>query len=114
MEVNKIIANNYGQSNIKKRIDATVIIPVYNTEKYIERAVKSVLNQTMGNFEILLVDDGSSDGSWEVCRKLSILEDRITAIRNQHSGVSAARNIGIEQAQGRYLFFLDSDDEWED
>ena len=99
---------------LKKRIDATVIIPVYNTDKYIERAVKSVLNQTMGNFEILLVDDGSSDGSWEVCRKLSILEDRITAIRNQHSGVSAARNIGIEQAQGRYLFFLDSDDEWED
>lgn len=90
----------------------SVIIPIYNTEKYIRRSVDSVLNQTYQNFEILLVNDGSNDRSPEVCEDLSNKDERIQYFTQKNQGVSVARNLGLKNAKGEYVFFLDSDDEW--
>ena len=89
---------------------SSVIVPVYNTEKYIVCCVKSVLEQTYTDFELLLIDDGSQDASKGICEKLCRNDKRIRLIHQKHRGVSAARNAGIEAAEGKYLFFLDSDD----
>lgn len=97
---------------INYEIEASIIIPVYNTAGYIERAVKSVLNQTFQNFEIILVDDGSTDTSWEVCKQLINLSEKIHIFHKENAGVSSARNLGLREAKGKYIFFLDSDDEW--
>lgn len=88
----------------------SVIIPVYNRQAYLEECVRSVLAQTYPNFEIILVDDGSADGSAELCRTLSGQDSRIKFFAAEHGGVSAARNIALENAGGDYFFFLDSDD----
>ncbi|MCK4441816.1 MAG: glycosyltransferase family 2 protein [Sulfurovaceae bacterium] len=88
----------------------SVIIPLYNKEKYIKRALDSVLNQTFSNFEIIVVDDGSSDKSCEIVE--SITDDRINLIHKKNGGVSSARNRGIKEAKGEYIAFLDADDEW--
>ena len=88
----------------------SVIIPVYNTKQYICGCVKSVLKQTYKDFELILVDDGSWDGSENICERLCTADKRIRLIHQKHSGVSAARNTGIKAAKGKYLFFLDSDD----
>lgn len=93
-------------------IEASIIIPVYNTERYIERAVKSVLNQTFQNFELIVIDDGSTDTSWEVCKGLINLSEKISIFHQENAGVSSARNFGLKEAKGKYIFFLDSDDEW--
>ena len=90
----------------------SVIIPIYNTEKYIKRAVDSVLSQTYQNFEILLINDGSSDGSSGICENLSNQDKRIRYFYQKNQGVSVARNLGLKKAKGDYIFFLDSDDEW--
>lgn len=86
----------------------SVIIPVYNKEKYIEIAIRSVLNQTYQNFEIVIVDDGSTDRSAAIIN--AIADSRIRLIQQKNSGVSRARNCGIEAAQGELVFFLDGDD----
>ncbi len=88
----------------------SVIIPVYNTKEYLEDCVNSVLEQTWPDFELILIDDGSQDGSREICEELCRKDNRIRSIFQEHKGVSAARNAGIEAAEGKYLFFLDSDD----
>ena len=88
----------------------SVIIPVYNSEQYILDCIQSVQNQSYSNLEILLIDDGSVDGSREICKQLDCLDQRIHIFLQKHKGVSAARNTGIEVAKGKYLFFLDSDD----
>ena len=88
----------------------SVIIPVYNVEKYIERCVKSVLNQTYQDFEILLINDGSTDNSGKICEELAFKHEQIRLIEQKNQGVSAARNIGIEKAKGEFLTFIDSDD----
>lgn len=88
----------------------SVIIPVYNRAAVLQECVESVLSQSFQNFEILLIDDGSSDGSLDLCRKLMQLDNRILVLNIAHAGVSAARNHGIDSARGEYLFFLDSDD----
>ena len=88
----------------------SVIVPVYNTKRYIYDCVKSVLKQTFENFELILIDDGSQDSSKDICEKLCRIDRRIQLIYQKHSGVSAARNAGIDAAKGKYLFFLDSDD----
>lgn len=88
----------------------SVIIPIYNTEPYISDCVHSVLKQTYTCFEIILIDDGSEDGSLEVCKELRTEDERIYLLEQEHKGVSAARNLGIKISQGKYLFFLDSDD----
>lgn len=88
----------------------SVIVPVYNSEKYIGSCVESVLAQSYSAFELILIEDGSKDHSLEICEALCKRDTRIRLVKQEHRGVSAARNIGIETAQGKYLFFLDSDD----
>lgn len=88
----------------------SVIVPVYNTEPYLEACVRSVLGQTCSDFELILVDDGSTDGSAALCEKLCAEDRRIKLLRQENRGVSAARNSAMRVAQGEYLFFLDSDD----
>ena len=88
----------------------TVIIPVYKAEKYLARCVDSVLAQTYGDLEIILVDDGSPDGSGAICDEYAAKDRRIQVIHQKNAGVSAARNAGMERASGDYLAFIDSDD----
>ena len=88
----------------------SVIIPVYNAEKYVAATVKSVLSQTYENFEILIIDDGSPDSSIKVCKQFK--DPRIKIIRQENRGLPGARNAGIRHAQGDYLAFLDADDIW--
>ncbi len=88
----------------------SVIIPVYNQEQYVCECIESVLAQTYPDYEILLIDDGSMDKSLEICKDAGKKDKRIRILTQVHSGVSAARNRGIQEARGKYLFFLDSDD----
>lgn len=88
----------------------SVIIPVYNVEKYVEECLYSVINQTYQNLEIIVVDDGSTDGSSDLCDKFSLIDTRVQVIHQQNKGVSAARNIGISKSTGKYITFVDSDD----
>lgn len=88
----------------------SVIIPVYNVKDYIGRMVDSIIVQTYSNLEIILVDDGSKDGSSEECDILATKDTRISVYHKPNGGVSSARNLGIEKAVGDYISFLDSDD----
>ncbi|MBE9178913.1 glycosyltransferase family 2 protein [Oculatella sp. LEGE 06141] len=90
--------------------NVSVVIPVYNAEKYIAATVQSVLNQTYTDFELLIVDDGAIDRSIELCQQFA--DPRIKIIHQPNRGVSAARNAGIREAKGRYIAFLDGDDLW--
>ena len=88
----------------------TVIIPVYNTEEYVERCIRSIMNQTYKNLEIIIVNDGSTDNSLNICKKLQQEDNRIKIISQKNTGVSNARNIGLDNATGEYIGFADSDD----
>lgn len=88
----------------------SIIIPVYNSEEYIEECIRSVMDQTYSNFEILVINDGSEDRSREICNDISKTDERIRVFSQEHKGVSAARNMGLKAAKGKYLFFLDTDD----
>lgn len=88
----------------------SVIIPVYNAEKYIKQCINSVLKQTYGNFELILINDGSRDGSGEICEEYGKIDSRVIVIHQENAGVSVARNRGIQEARGEYLVFIDSDD----
>lgn len=89
----------------------SVIIPVYNAEKFIAETIKSVLNQTYKDFELILVDDGATDGSGEICDSFSKLDTRIRVIHVENGGTCRARNIGMKNAKGKYIGFCDHDDE---
>lgn len=88
----------------------SVIIPVYNVEKYLNRCIDSVLSQTFRDLELILVDDGSPDRCGEICDNYAAKDNRIKVIHKQNAGVSAARNTGIAVACGEYIMFVDSDD----
>lgn len=88
----------------------SVIIPVYNVKNYLSKCVNSVLNQTYNDFEIILIDDGSTDGSSELCDKYNRDNSQVHVFHQKNQGVASARNLGIEQASGDYILFLDSDD----
>ncbi len=88
----------------------SVIIPVYNTEKYLERCVQSVVNQTHQDLEIILVDDGSPDRAGSLCDEMQAWDDRIIVIHKANGGSSSARNAGLDAATGAYIGFVDSDD----
>lgn len=92
----------------------SVIVPVYNVEEYLEECVESVLNQSCGDFELILVDDGSTDGSFELCKKWEQNNDLVKAFRKENGGASSARNFGMDCATGDYVIFLDSDDFYND
>lgn len=88
----------------------SVIIPIYNCERYLNRCVNSVLNQSYKNYELILIDDGSIDASGEMCDQYAEKDERIVVIHQKNQGVSAARNAGIEKSSGKYIVFIDSDD----
>lgn len=88
----------------------SVIIPVYNVEEYLRKCVDSVLNQTYKNLEIILVDDGSTDSSGKICDEYVEKDERISAVHQKNGGLSVARNSGLSEAEGKYVYFLDSDD----
>ena len=90
----------------------SVIIPVYNVEKYLPQCVESVLTQSFENIEVILVDDGSPDNCPAICDEFANKDSRVRVIHKQNGGLSDARNYGIRAAQGEYLLFLDSDDYW--
>ena len=91
----------------------SAIVPAYNVEKYLERCVNSILIQTYENFEIILVDDGSKDQSVEICDKFAQEDNRIKVIHKENGGLSSARNAGMKIAEGKYIVFIDSDDDIE-
>lgn len=90
--------------------EISIIVPVYNVENYLKKCVESILSQTFTDFELLLVDDGSTDSSGEMCDELKRLDERIKVIHKENGGLSSARNAGIDVAKGKYLTFVDSDD----
>lgn len=92
----------------------SIIVPVYNTVKELRRCTDSVLCQTCRDFELILVDDGSRDGSGELCDEIAARDDRVVCIHKENGGCSEARNTGIRAARGTYLLFVDSDDMWDD
>ena len=94
---------------MKKNI-ITVIIPVYNSEKYLEKTIKSILEQTYNNYELILIDNGSTDNSAEICKKYQEKDKRVKFYIQSKKGVSNARNMGIEKATGEFICFVDSDD----
>lgn len=90
--------------------EISVIVPVYNVEKYLDKCVESLIKQTFQDIEILLIDDGSTDSSGAICDKWEIQDARVRAIHKENGGLSDARNRGIQEAVGTYIGFIDSDD----
>lgn len=88
----------------------SIIIPVYNVEKYLKQCLDSVLEQTYTDFEVIMVDDGSTDSSYDICLDYCEKDIRFNALQKENGGASSARNVGIQNAKGDYIFFLDSDD----
>ncbi len=88
----------------------SVIIPVYNVKPYLERCMNTVLNQTYNNLEIIMVDDGSTDGSGEICDRYKETDQRIIVIHKDNGGISSARNAALNIVKGKYICFVDSDD----
>lgn len=93
-----------------KEIKISVIMPVYRVESYVERAIKSILKQTLKEFEFLIVDDGSPDRSGEICDRYAETDSRIRVLHTENRGAPEARNTAIDLARGEYLYFMDSDD----
>ena len=90
----------------------SVIVPVYNVEKYLCKCVDSILVQSYTNFELLLIDDGSTDSSGLICDEYAAKDLRVRVFHKQNGGLSSARNVGISIAMGEYVIFVDSDDYW--
>ena len=88
----------------------SVVVPVYNVEKYLNRCVESIVNQTYKNLEIILVDDGSLDNCPVMCDEWAKKDNRIKVIHKKNGGVSSARNAGIDKSNGKYISFIDPDD----
>lgn len=88
----------------------SVIVPVYNSENYLSECIDSLINQTYKNFELILVDDGSTDKSARMCDEYAIKDSRIKVVHKENGGVSSARNVGLQLSQGEYIQFVDSDD----
>ena len=90
--------------------EISIIVPVYNVEKYLTRCIDSILNQTFTDFELILVDDGSTDKSGVICDKYSKIDSRIKVIHSKNEGAAQARNYGLDIAKGKFIGFVDSDD----
>src|SRR5690606_27364966 len=88
----------------------SVIIPVYNAEKYLRECLDSVLAQTFTDFEVLLINDGSTDASGKICDEYAEKDSRIKVFHKENGGVSSARNLGLDNAKGEWISFVDSDD----
>lgn len=88
----------------------TVIVPVYNVENYLEKCLDSLINQTYKNLEIIVINDGSTDNSGEICQEYAQKDNRIVYIEKENGGQSEARNMGLDRMTGSYVTFVDSDD----
>ena len=86
--------------------EISILVPVYNVEKYISKCIKSILEQSFKNFELILVNDGSTDKSLDICKKFELIDSRIRIINKKNGGLSSARNTGIENAKGKYIIFI--------
>ena len=91
-------------------IKISVIMPVYNSEKYLSATIESVLKQSLTEFELLLVDDGSKDNSGKICDQYAEKDNRVKVFHKQNGGICSARNKGLEEAEGEYIAFCDNDD----
>lgn len=91
-------------------LNISIIVPVYNVDEYLEKCIQSILNQTFKNYELILVNDGSTDLSGEICDKYKKIDNRIKVIHKKNGGLSSARNAGLDIALGEYIAFVDSDD----
>ena len=94
----------------EKNVELSIIVPVYNVEKYLEQCLESLLNQTYKNIEIIVVNDGSTDQSLDILKKYSFKDNRIKLYSQKNQGISAARNTALEHINGKYVMFVDSDD----
>ena len=88
----------------------SIVIPTYNAGKYIEECLKSIINQTYSNFEVIIVNDGSTDNTRDICEKYAKIDDRIKLINTENRGAGSARNTGLKETRGKYISFIDSDD----
>ena len=88
----------------------SVIIPVYNVSRYLPKCLDSVISQTWRNLEIIVIDDGSTDGSGSICDQYAKRDDRIKVIHSPNRGLSSARNLGLDNLRGQFISFIDSDD----
>lgn len=89
----------------------SIIIPVYNTAHYLHSCLDSILSQSFEDYEVLLINDGSKDGSGVICDEYALMDDRIRVFHKENGGVSSARNLGLDNAKGEWIYFVDSDDE---
>ena len=94
--------------NITPKI--SVIVPVYNAEKYLHRCIDSILSQTFTDFELLLINDGSKDSSGAICDEYAAKDNRVRVFHKENGGASSARNLGLDNAKGEWIAFVDSDD----
>lgn len=90
----------------------SIIVPVYNAEDYVDECIKSVLSQSIDDYELILIDDGSTDRSGDICKEYTSRYNNVRLITKENGGASSARNCGIKNANGQFLLFLDSDDFW--
>lgn len=97
----------------EKRGLVSIVVPIYNGEAYLEKCIKSIINQTYDNFELILVDDGSTDNTYNLGKMIATKDDRISIFHYENGGVSCARNEGISHINGEYFTFVDVDDELE-
>ena len=88
----------------------SIIIPIYNAANTLDYCINSIINQDFTNWELLLINDGSTDGSFVICKRFEAKDNRIKTFTQNNSGVSAARNLGLKEAHGKYICFIDSDD----
>ena len=88
----------------------SIIVPVYNSLDCLSRCIEHIVNQNFQSYELLLIDDGSTDGSGAICNEYALKYDKVNVFYKQNGGVSSARNLGLEKAHGKYIVFVDSDD----
>lgn len=101
--------HNQENEKIQKEL-VSVIVPAYNTERYIEKCLHALKTQTYKNIEVIVIDDGSTDGTSKICKRYSGNDERFIFVEKQNAGVSDTRNLGIHKARGKYIVFVDSDD----
>ena len=106
----KKFISHKGDDNMINNPKVSVIVPVYNVEKYLKRCLDSLINQTLKDIEIIVVNDGSTDNSLDILNKYAENDSRIKVIDKENSGVSDCRNIAMKQMKGKYIMFVDSDD----
>ncbi len=95
---------------MSKTPEISVVVPMYNVEKYISRCIESILSQTYQDFELIVIDDGSTDSSFAICQEYALKDERVKLVHTEDKGVSEARNLGTTKAIGKYIAYIDSDD----